>query len=93
MDARNDAWRCSPSGGNNLLDPCFSSSLPRNYVLCPRTPWAHRAVRLDLVKTLPYKYADQGSPGDAAPWGIKTTSGLDCVFAGGASSSVGGAPL
>jgi hypothetical protein len=84
--ARNDAWRCQ--SGNELFDPCFSSSKAKGIVLCVSEPWTTSAVKIKLTKPLPKPYAGKPST-KGLPWGIKTTSGLRCTFATGGTAAIG----
>jgi hypothetical protein len=84
--ARNDAWRCL--SGNDIFDPCFSSGKARGFVLCVLAPWTRSGVRMKLTRRLPKPFAGKPST-RGLPWGIKTTSGLKCVFATGATAAIG----
>lgn len=84
---RNDAWRCM--SGNDIFDPCFSSHKARAIVLCPEAPWVKIGIRMKLTKSLPKTHA--GAPSTSGlPWGIKTTGGIKCSMATGATAAVHG---
>jgi hypothetical protein len=83
---RDDAWRCL--SGNDLFDPCFSSGKAKGIVLCVPAPWTRSGVKIKLTRPLPKPYAGKPST-KGLPWGIKTTSGLRCVVATGATAAIG----
>lgn len=85
---RRDAWRCFI--GNSIYDPCFSSTLSTGIVLCPTAPWSNRGTEIKLTKKLPTSQANHGalSLGNQ-PWALQLTSGHDCLFAGGATATIG----
>ncbi len=83
---RSDAWRCI--SGNALADPCFSSSKSAKFVLCPSAPWKESGIKIKLLQKL--KGGHKRAPSTKGnPWGIQTTTGLKCGFAGGATAAIG----
>ncbi len=89
---RSDAWRCI--FGNFILDPCFSSTAATAFVLCPTAPWTNRGIKITLKSKLPLAHANHGPISLAEqPWALQLTNGTGYLFAGGASSVVGGLRL
>lgn len=82
VDPREDAWRCV-QGKNVIRDPCFAVSGER--VVCPRRPWAAKAVAMDLRKPLP---EDRGAAAEVEAWGIQLEGGARCSFVGGGTFTV-----
>ncbi len=72
---RRDAWRCI-------------SGKAHRFVLCPAAPWKRSGIKIHLLSTL--KGGHRRAPSTAVnPWGIQTTAGLRCAFAGGATNAIG----
>ena len=89
---RRDAWRCI--SGNLIADPCFSASMTARSVVCPSGPWSHSALRLQLTRALPRRFANRARPSlKAQPWAIELTDGRRALFASGASEVVEGERL
>jgi hypothetical protein len=79
---RNDAWRCF--AGNFVLDPCFSSSKAKGIVLCPAAPWKASGIKVRLTGKL--RDGNKRKPSTSVlPWGIRTSTGLRCEIATGAT--------
>jgi hypothetical protein len=82
---RSDAWRCM--AGNNIFDPCFSSSKAGGYVLCSLGPW-QASVKLDYSGHL-----SGGNHGHASmsrdPWAVETTDGKKCMLGTGTADVIG----
>lgn len=88
---RSDAWRCFV--GNELFDPCFSSSAARGKVLCPNLD-VDGGTEIRLTKPLPVLSGDRPAPSlSDQPWNVELTSGHHCAFASGASNVVHGKRL
>jgi hypothetical protein len=85
---RKDAWRCI--SGNALLDPCFSSSKAKHFVLCPVTgPWSSKVVKLKLIKKLPKAQGGKANPSThGMPWALVTVKGWKCQLDTGATRVV-----
>lgn len=43
--------------GNEIEDPCFSTSLSASSVVCPDAPWKNTGIEIRLTKPLPLRYA------------------------------------
>ncbi len=85
---RRDAWRCFI--GNDIYDPCFSSTVNTRVVLCPTAPWSNSGTEIKLTKGLPLSEANHGAPSlNNQPWALQLTSGHDCLLAGGATAVIG----
>lgn len=90
--ARSDAWRCIT--GNELDDPCFSTSITAPSVICPAGPWQNAGVEIRLTKPLPRHYANRGAPSlRSQPWALELYDGHRCLLASGASTTVEGQRL
>ncbi len=90
--ARSDAWRCIT--GNELDDPCFSTSITALSVICPAGPWQNAGVEIRLTKPLPRHYANRGAPSlHSQPWALELYDGHRCLLASGASTTVEGQRL
>ena len=82
---RDDAWRCF--SGNDVYDPCFSSSKAKGIVLCPTGPGSSSAVKIKLTARL--SDGNRGKPSKSgAPWAVETTSGTKCELNTGATTIV-----
>jgi hypothetical protein len=81
--------------GNEIIDPCFSSTQAEGIVLCSANgPWDRRVLQIKLTKKLPTRYATKGKPSTAAlPWALQTTAGWKCELATGATDVVIGLRL
>lgn len=92
---RPDAWRCM--AGNDIYDPCFSSSPHEGMVACAEGPFSKRIVLMTLTKPLTDNVKLTGELWGlrlrSAPWGLRLLSGDRCVFAEGATDAVGGERL
>lgn len=85
---RSDAWRCF--FGHMVADPCFSSDKANGIVLCPAAAWERFGVKIKLTKALPTSDGWKVAPSKSGkPWGIRTTSGLNCSMTTGATSAIG----
>jgi hypothetical protein len=84
-DSRSDAWRCS--GGNLILDPCFSDPKVISWVACPElgSPFETRVIRLALSRALPKSLGNHGAAGQGNPWAVKLADGRTCTFLTGAT--------
>lgn len=90
--ARGDAWRCIT--GNELDDPCFSTSIGAPSVICPAAPWQNTGVEIRLTKPLPSRYANHEVPSlHSQPWALELYDGQRCLLASGASTTVEGRRL
>jgi hypothetical protein len=90
--ARGDAWRCMT--GNEIEDPCFSTSTSASSVVCPAAPWRDTGVEIRLARPLPRRYADHGAPSlRSQPWALELYDGRRCLLASGASTTVEGRRL
>jgi hypothetical protein len=91
--ARADAWRCM--SGNEIIDPCFSSTQARAIVLCSTSgPWDRGLLEIKLTKQLPARYANKGKPSTVGlPWALETTTGRKCELATGATDVIIGMRL
>lgn len=88
---RLDAWRCLV--GNQISDPCFSSDLNPDYVVCPNG-LVSGGIEIHLTRGLPYKYADPGRPSmGALPWNIETLAGRHYAFITGGTRVADGQRL
>jgi hypothetical protein len=87
---RSDAWRCTVSG-STIVDPCFSSSKAKHFVLCPATgPWSSKLIKVRLTTKLPRKLANKGKPSThGLPWALVTVKGWKCNLDTGATQTVG----
>ncbi len=90
---RADTWRCM--SGNEIIDPCFSSSQSRAIVLCSASgPWDRGLLEIKLTKRLPARYANREKPSTAGlPWALETANGWKCELATGATSVIVGMRL
>lgn len=91
--SRADAWRCV--SGNDIIDPCFSSTQARGIVLCSTSgPWDRGLLEIKLTKKLPTRYGNKGRPSTAGlPWALQTTNGWKCELATGATNVIVGMRL
>jgi hypothetical protein len=88
---RRDAWRCM--SGNEIFDPCFSSSAAHGVVVCPALNLTTGA-QLRLTKPLPRRYANHRRPSlRLEPWELELTHGRRCRIITGATTVVGGKRL
>jgi hypothetical protein len=88
---RGDAWRCFV--GNQIYDPCFSSSKAPGEVICPGLQ-VGGGIRIRLTRAFPRQYGDSGSPSlRNQPWDIGLATGQHCAFASGASNVIHGVRL
>jgi len=98
---RGDAWRCFV--GNEIHDPCFSSSAAHGIVLCPNEQLTSD-TEIHLTRPLPTAQADNGTPSiHDRPWLIEVgpkcstspspTNCIRCEFAPGAQPSANGKRL
>jgi hypothetical protein len=89
---RRDAWRCF--SGSYIFDPCFSSARDTGIVVCPEAPWLAKGVEIRLTKPLVRAHANHDAPArNLQPWALELSSGLRCLFAGGATNVVEGQRL
>jgi hypothetical protein len=81
--------------GNEIIDPCFSSTQARAIVLCPTSgPWDRGLLEIKLTKKLPARYANKGKPSTTGlPWALQTTTGWKCELATGATDVIIGMRL
>ena len=81
-----DAFRCF--AGNQLLDPCFASSVGAKALMCYASPWS-QAVELTLTAPLP------AAPplSFARPWAIELANDQRCVAVSGTALAVRGVLL
>jgi serine/threonine protein kinase len=89
---RPDAWRCTT--GNQLLDPCFSSSYLEaagGQLLCLGSPAMDHMVRLNLDEALPQ--SNDHVQGELPPLKIVLADGQSCLFASGATKTLSGQRL
>lgn len=90
---RGNAWRCS--SGHYIYDPCFSARATAKQVVCPRDVFKHTAMLLTLTRSLPPPDDSRGNvverlrPPDIEPWMLSLPDGSYCVFAVGATFTVG----
>jgi hypothetical protein len=87
-----DAWRCAT--GNELADPCFSTSAAAATVVCPEAPWKDTGIEIRLTKPLPHAETGRGAPSlRSRPWALELYDGQRCVYATGATNVVEGQRL
>jgi hypothetical protein len=89
---RHDAWRCA--SGNYIYDPCFSTAVVKQFVLCPLAPWRNTGIKLLLTRPVPTALANHGALSlRNQPWALELYDGRTCLLSGGASSLVNGIRL
>lgn len=80
---REDAWRCAV--GDDIYDPCFSSS---EGVICGAVPTTQTAsFLLTLTEPLPAPEVPEDTAGHA--WRVELADGMVCEYATGATGGVG----
>jgi hypothetical protein len=87
---RDDAWRCLV--GNELFDPCFSSSLAFGIVVCP-VPWTDSGTEINLSRPLPSPSSHTPPSLSLEPWAVETADGDYCTLSSGASRVIHGQRL
>ena len=80
---RSDAWRCIV--GNNIYDPCFSTSAHATTVICGASPSKPVGIKVTLSAPLPA----HAKALDKQPWIVILGDGLTCGFVTGATFGVG----
>jgi hypothetical protein len=86
---RADTFRCTldapAADGSTLGDPCFAG--PPGRLACVAEPGGEATI-VTVTEPLPENDSD-GLAGEQAPWAMTLESGETCVFAGGATATVG----
>lgn len=80
---RADAWRCIV--GNEIYDPCFSTTPHATWVICGVQPGQPVGIKVTLKKPLPTHAAAK----DQQPWVITLGDGTSCGFITGATFGIG----
>ncbi|MGH2388745.1 MAG: hypothetical protein ACRDIE_11125 [Chloroflexota bacterium] len=80
---RSDAWRCIV--GNEIYDPCFSTSAHATWVICDASPKKPVGIKVTLPKPLP----THGKAKDKQPWMLTLGDGVTCGFVTGGTFGIG----
>src|SRR5665213_374791 len=79
---RSDAWRCIV--GNEIYDPCFSSSAHATSVICDVSPSKPVGIKVTLSAPLPTHAKAQ----DTQPWILTMGDGATCTFETGGTFGI-----
>ena len=74
---REDAWRCIAQG--KTYDPCFVKPFGSHLdAICPESPWATRAIQIDVSSPLDNSHHVILDMSQAFPWAIVLANGDKC---------------